>query len=103
MTDPVAQYPSWARKLAHGIRARLGDTFVMHGDTHDLVPAPAAGSSAAVFVPLAQFLGEWVFGQREVVLEYQRANGVIFHTPESHRHFLDAVWLAMFLTFHLLR
>jgi AAA+ superfamily predicted ATPase len=90
VTDPVAQYPAWARKLAHGIRARLGNTFVLHGNTHDLVPA-SPGGSGATFVPLAQFLAEFVFGQREVVIEYQRANGVIFHTPESHRHFVDAV------------
>jgi AAA+ superfamily predicted ATPase len=91
LSDPIAHYPAWARKLAHGIRARLGNTFVLHGNTHDLVPAPAAGDRAAGFVPLAQFLAEWVFGQREVVIEYQRANGVLFHTPESHRHFMDTV------------
>ncbi len=35
-------YPRWARTLAHGIRARLGNTFVLHGNTHDL-RAGAAG------------------------------------------------------------
>ena len=29
----------WARRLAHGIRARLGNTFVLHGNTLDLVSA----------------------------------------------------------------
>ena len=32
-----------------------------------------------------------MFGQRDVVIEYQRANGAIFHTRESHKHFTDAV------------
>ena len=81
------QYPRWARTLAHGIRARLGNTFVLHGNAHDLVPAP----NAADFVPLTAFLAEWIFGQREVVIEYQRANGPQFHTPASHRHFTQAV------------
>ncbi len=39
--------PRWARTLAHGIRARLGNTFVLHGNTLDLVPAPKADRSAA--------------------------------------------------------
>jgi SpoVK/Ycf46/Vps4 family AAA+-type ATPase len=88
------RYPAWARALAHGIRARLGNTFVLHGNTHDLVPVPKtpdARHQPGDFVPLASFLADWVFGQREVVIEYQRANGAAFHTRESHKHFTDAV------------
>jgi ATP-dependent 26S proteasome regulatory subunit len=87
-------YPPWARTLAHGIRARLGNTFVLHGNTHDLVPVPRAAAgdrTAADFVPMTRFLADWVFGQRDVVIEYQRANGATFLTRESHRHFTDAV------------
>jgi AAA+ superfamily predicted ATPase len=88
------RYPRWARTLAHGIRARLGNTFVLHGNTHDLVPTPSpadAVRSADSFVPLSRFLADWIFGQRDVVIEYQRANGAAFLTRESHRHFTEAV------------
>jgi hypothetical protein len=88
------RYPQWAQTLAHGIRGRLGNTFVLHGNTHDVVPAPTASETAptaADFVPLTNFLAEWMFGQREVVIEYQRANGAVFHTRASHGHFTDAV------------
>lgn len=94
MTTTFDHYPRWARTLAHGIRARLGNTFVLHGNTHDVVPVPRADATAPAgdaFVPLTRFLADWVFGQREVVIEYQRANGPLFHTRESHRHFTDAV------------
>jgi AAA+ superfamily predicted ATPase len=87
-------YPRWAKTLAHGIRARLGNTFILHGNTHDLVPVPKPAETprqAADFVPLARFLADWIFGQRDIVIEYQRANGAIFHTRESHQHFTDAV------------
>ena len=82
-------YPAWARTLAHGIRARLGNTFLLHGNTHDLTPVPN-GADAGDFVPLTRFLADWIFGQRDVVIEYQRANGVAFLTRESHKHFSDA-------------
>ncbi len=88
------RYPGWAKRLAHGIRARLGNTFILHGNTHDLAPVPTATDEvrmAADFVPLTKFLADWVFGQRDVVIEFQRANGAIFHTRDSHRHFTDAV------------
>jgi len=87
-----AHYPGWAQTLAHGIRARLGNTFVLHGNTHDVVPLPQTDPSATrTFVPLTKFLGDWMFGQRDVVIEYQRANGATFHTRESHKYFTDAV------------
>ena len=91
---PFNDYPQWARTLAHSIRARLGNTFVLHGNTLDLVPAPkdsGAPRTGADFQTITQFLAHWVFGQRDVVIEYQRANGAIFHTRESHKHFTDAV------------
>ena len=94
MSQSFDRYPRWARSLAHGIRARLGNTFLLHGNTHDLVavPAPPDGTrSATEFVPLTRFLADWIFGQREIVIEYQRANGAVFHTRESHRHFTEAV------------
>ncbi len=94
MTNPFDGYPRWARTLAHGIRARLGNTFILHGNTLDLVPAPKPDGTPrtlADFRPISAFLGEWIFGQRDVVIEYQRANGAIFHTRDSHKHFTDAV------------
>ncbi|MEO8483566.1 MAG: AAA family ATPase [Acidobacteriota bacterium] len=93
MSTPFDDYPAWARRLAHSIRARLGDTFVLHGNTLDLVPTPkpaAAPREAGDFVPIAPFLAEWIFGQRDIVIEFQRANGVIFHTRDSHKHFIEA-------------
>jgi len=94
VTTTFDGYPGWAKRLAHGIRARLGNTFLLHGNTHDLVPVPKAQGeprTAADFVPLTKFLADWVFGQRDVVIEFQRANGAIFHTRESHKHFTEAV------------
>jgi SpoVK/Ycf46/Vps4 family AAA+-type ATPase len=92
VSTTFAHYPRWAQTLAHGIRARLGNTFVLHGNTHDVVPLPQTDPSATRgFAPLATFLGDWMFGQRDVVIEYQRANGATFHTRESHKFFTDAV------------
>lgn len=94
MNDSFERYPEWARALAHGIRARLGNTFVLHGNTHDLVAVPKvqdAQRQSDDFVPLTNFLADYIFGQREVVIEYQRANGPVFHTRASHQHFTDVL------------
>ena len=80
--------------MGRGIRARLGNTFLLHGNTLDLVPAlgvPGGPKPDPAFVPLGRFLADSIFGQRDCVIEYQRANGAVFHTRDSHRHFIEAV------------
>lgn len=93
MTDFIESYPPWAQKLARAIRARLGNSFILHGNTHDLVAMPGTVESHgnSKFVPLTGFLADWIFGQRDVVIEYQRANGALFRSPQAHKHFMDAV------------
>lgn len=93
MSETFERYPGWAATLGRGIRARLGNTFVLHGNTLDLVPPPAGDTplKATDFTPLPAFLAEWIFGQRDCVIEYQRANGAMFHTRESHKHFAGAL------------
>ncbi len=83
--------PAWAGRLVHGIRARLGNTFILHGNTHDVVPVPPESGSTPRFLPLTAWLAERIFGAREVVLEYQRANGATFHTRESHKLFNEVL------------
>jgi AAA+ superfamily predicted ATPase len=94
MTTSFEHYPRWAAVMGRGIRARLGNTFLLHGNTHDLVPAlapPAGPRPDPAFVPLTRFLADAIFGQRECVIEYQRANGAVFHTRDSHKHFIEVV------------
>ena len=55
MTTPFVHYPRWAQTLAHGIRARLGNTFLLHGNTLDVLPSPQAPDATrtlADFVPV---------------------------------------------------
>jgi SpoVK/Ycf46/Vps4 family AAA+-type ATPase len=98
MTDEFAAYPAWTQKVVRAIRARLGNTFILHGNPHDLVEVPASLAAAATpsasqarHVPLAAFLAEQVFGKRQVVIEYHRADGPVFHTRDSHTLFVEKI------------
>lgn len=74
----------WVLQVSRAIRARLGNTFILHGNVHDVMR-----DETGAYVPVPRFLAGQVFGRRDVVIEYQRANGPIFHTPESHRRFTE--------------
>ena len=96
MSSHSRTIPRWARTLAHGIRARLGNTFVLHGNTHDLAPLPTRCGPRAAIRAADHVPGEWIFGQRDVVIDISAPTARSFHTRDRrtlHRRggIVDAV------------
>jgi len=84
-TDPLADLPPWAQKLAQAYYTKTVSTFLLHGAVRDLQPlGPAEDRS---FGPLKQFLTEELFGGRSHVLHYDRSSGIRAATPESQKDF----------------
>src|SRR5277367_6945008 len=62
--------------------------FVLHGNVRDLVPLQK--QEATEFVPLEQFLSSALFGQRDLILHYDRG-GLSFGTPATQADFRRAL------------
>lgn len=71
---PLEALPPWARQLSEKYYSGAFAMFVLHGNVRDLVPADRGG--AAEFVPLPRFLNETLFGQRDLILTYDRGGGI---------------------------
>lgn len=80
MNNPLGDgAPEWARELAtHYVRG-AASVFLLHGNVHDLVSLP--GSSKDEFVSLDDYLATQLFGQRDIVLSYDRGSGIRFLAP----------------------
>src|SRR5215472_12809412 len=84
-TDPLADLPTWAQKLAQAYYTKTVSTFLLHGAVRDLQPlGPAEDRS---YGPLKQFLTEELFGGRSHVLHYDRSSGIRAATPDSQKDF----------------
>jgi AAA+ superfamily predicted ATPase len=88
--------PAWARLLSEKYYSRTIAVFVLYGNVRDLVPFKRAG--ATQFLPLARFLNEALFGQRDLVLTYDRGGGLTFAHPDMQADFARA--LAGYDSFH---
>lgn len=55
-------FPAWAAKLAELYFSGTTSTFVLHGNTFDVVPATPATEASQRYIGLADFLAEEVFG-----------------------------------------
>ena len=69
-----ASLPAWARRMADLFRSGTVSQFILSGNIHDEVPCPEKGQ--ARFLPLKRFLAEVLFAQQEVVLFYNRGQGI---------------------------
>jgi len=80
--------PGWARELSEKYYSRSFAMFVLYGNVRDLVSLGAQAS--AEFVPLEQFLSTALFGQRDVILHYDRG-GLTFGNAASQADFRRAL------------
>ena len=81
-------FPAWARELSEKYYSRSCSMFVLHGNVRDFIPLRR--NDAIEFVPLEQFLTSALFGQRDLILHYDRG-GLSFGSPESQADFRRAI------------
>ncbi len=91
-TTPEA-LPPWARQLSEKYYSGAFAMFVLHGNVRDLVRG-----DATEFVPLPRFLNETLFGQRDLILTYDRGGGISFAKSAMQADFRAA--LAGYDSFH---
>ena len=80
--------PAWARELSEKYYSRSFALFVLHGNVRDLVPLRRQENTE--FVPLDEFLSGALFGQRDLVLHYDRG-GLSFGSSDSQADFRRAL------------
>jgi AAA+ superfamily predicted ATPase len=88
--------PEWAQSLSEKYYSRTLSVFVLYGNVRDLAPLDRGGSTE--YVPLLTFLNEALFGQRDLVLTYDRGGGLSFAHPDMQADFRNA--LAGYDSFH---
>ena len=87
-TAALETLPAWARELSEKYYSRSFSMFVLHGNVRDLIPL--RNNDALEFVPLEQFLTSALFGQRDLILHYDRG-GLSFGSAESQADFRRAL------------
>ena len=85
MSDPAPSsplgenVPAWASELAASYVSGAASVFLLHGNVHDLVPVDGGDG----FVSLEHYLATQLFGQRDIVLSYDRGSGIRFVAPDD--------------------
>jgi AAA+ superfamily predicted ATPase len=80
--------PGWARELSEKYYSRSYALFVLYGNVRDLIPSRQP--TGTDFVSLDQFLSGALFGQRDIVIHYDRG-GLSFGNADSQADFRRAL------------
>src|SRR5207245_7462180 len=80
--------PEWARELSEKYYSRSYALFVLYGNVRDLIPFRQPKGTD--FLSLDQFLSGALFGQRDIVLHYDRG-GLSFGNADSQSDFRRAL------------
>src|SRR5246127_1257165 len=84
----LAALPEWARELSEKYYSRSYSLFVLYGNVRDLIPVRRADGPD--FLSIDQFLSGALFGQRDIVLHYDRG-GLSFGNSDSQSDFRRAL------------
>lgn len=82
-------YPAWSQEFARKYLSRTINTFILHGNVHDMVQVKSENESD--FLRLKTFLSDDFFGSRDFVVFYDRSSGIYFRDKESQTDFNQAV------------
>ena len=67
-------YPEWAREVADLYFSGTSCFFILHGNVHDLMPC--VDGDKTEFLSLPAFLGEYLFGRWDIVLQHNLSKGL---------------------------
>src|SRR5690554_1769392 len=82
-------YPQWSQEFAKKYLSRTINTFLLHGNVHDLVPLKSENETE--FLRLKSFLSDEFFGSRDYVIFYDHSSGIYFRDKESQQDFNQAI------------
>jgi len=75
-------YPPWAESMRQIFRAETINQFIIHGNIHDVVPHKDGADIS--FVPLREYLSTVLFSPFEVVIHYDRGQGIVILKGAEH-------------------
>src|SRR5262249_49499052 len=86
---PLDTLPAWARELSEKYYGQTLAMFVLHGNVRDL--AGLRQTESVQFQPLHKFLRTGLFGNRDLMITYDRGSGLTFADPEMQKDFRRAI------------
>jgi SpoVK/Ycf46/Vps4 family AAA+-type ATPase len=81
----IPTLPNWAQELARIYQGGAVNTFILHGNVHDL--QSIRDKNSLRFANVKEFLTSTLFPQREMIVAYDQSAGIYFPAPAMREDF----------------
>ena len=79
--------PSWAQELSYKYCSKTANLYIVNGNIRDFLPNKMYEGDF-VFVRIQEFISEVLFGNRDIIIYFDRSSGVNFCTVDMRREYL---------------
>ncbi|WP_223292823.1 ATP-binding protein [Breznakiella homolactica] len=78
--------PAWAQELSYKYCSKTANLYILHGNIRDLLPHKM-NEGEFIFARIQEYVSEVLFGNRDIIVFYDRSSGVSFCSPEMARDY----------------
>ncbi len=82
--------PYWAQELSYKYLSKTTNLYILHGNIRDFLPNKMYEGDF-VFVRVQEFVSEVLFGNRDIIVYYDRSSGINFCTSEMRDLYLQTM------------
>lgn len=82
--------PYWAQELSYKYCSKTANLYIVNGNIRDFLPNKMYEGDF-VFVRIQEFISEVLFGNRDIIIYYDRSSGINFCTAEMQKDYLRAM------------
>jgi SpoVK/Ycf46/Vps4 family AAA+-type ATPase len=80
--------PYWAQELSYKYCSKTANLYILHGNIRDFLPHKMKEGEFN-FVKIQEYISDVLFGNRDVIVYYDRSSGVAFCQPEMKQEYLS--------------
>ncbi len=82
--------PYWAQEFSYKYCSQTANLYIVNGNIRDFLPNKMY-EGEFVFVRIQEFISDVLFGNKDVIVFYDRSSGINFCTPEMQSQYIDEI------------
>jgi ATP-dependent 26S proteasome regulatory subunit len=82
--------PAWAQELSYKYCSKTSNLYMVHGNIRDFLPHKMEAEEF-MFVKIQEYISEVLFGNRDIIVYYDRSSGVSFCDADMQAHYLKTM------------
>lgn len=82
--------PAWAQELSYKYCSKTANLYILNGNIRDFLPNKMY-EGEFIFVRIQEFISEVLFGNKDIIIFYDRSSGINFCSQEMQKDYLKTM------------